>query len=391
MTLVALTRLRITVAREGATVTRSKQKWSTPRGLVNDPKLAIDKCGLESSTDLTELFQSYWRDALNAGRPGVRRSSPWMNLPQYWLAPQEDLGKRRYNNKSVLGLDFMRTGCSRYSTLLNGGPARNNNKIWDSSPYRVRRDSHQKIGRVLRHCSLYRTGTTTEGRLRVRQYGQSLAECTTRQGRYPIPRETMFRHILRTCSSGIGMSGRLSKTDLRSLGGPAGLFDEIYIKPLGKKDSGGFQVQVRKFGRRLKGPGHNLIDVGYGVSQALPVVTELLRSDDPDMFLLQQPEVHLHPSAQAAMGSLFCQLATPNRQLIVETHSDHLMNRILADVRDGVSGLKAEDISILFFERRELDIVIHSLQLDKEGNVRHAPDTYRRFFLEETARLLELQ
>ena len=46
----------------------------------------------------------------------------------------------------------------------------------------------------------------------------------------------------------------------------------------------------------------NLIDVGYGVSQALPVLTELLREDCSPVFLLQQPEVHLHPSAQAALG-----------------------------------------------------------------------------------------
>ena len=62
----------------------------------------------------------------------------------------------------------------------------------------------------------------------------------------------------------------------------------------------------------------NLIDVGYGVSQVLPVITELLRSEAPPLFLLQQPEVHLHPSAQAALGSLFCQIAGKERQIIVE-------------------------------------------------------------------------
>ena len=89
--------------------------------------------------------------------------------------------------------------------------------------------------------------------------------------------------------------------------------------------------------------------MGYGVSQLLPVVTELLREDAQLMFLLQQPEVHLHPSAQAALGSLFCQIASPDCQLVVETHSDHLMDRIRMDVRDGVTDLKPSDVSILFF------------------------------------------
>ena len=77
------------------------------------------------------------------------------------------------------------------------------------------------------------------------------------------------------------------------------------------------------------------------------------------MFLLQQPEVHLHPSAQAALGSLFCRVAGPECQLIVETHGDHLLDRVRMDVRDGVSDLKPEDVSVLFFERNDL-VVSHS-------------------------------
>ena len=178
------------------------------------------------------------------------------------------------------------------------------------------------------------------------------------------------------------------KEVVEKFGREAGLFDEIHIHHLGKRDSEPFQVRVRKFGRRLKGPPRNLIDVGYGVSQVLPVITELLRKDAPRMFLLQQPEVHLHPSAQAALGSLFCQVAASDRQLIVETHSDHLLDRVRMDVRDGEGRLKPDDVSILFFERDELDVHIHPLRLDEEGNVLDAPDSYRRFFMEETRRSL---
>ena len=178
------------------------------------------------------------------------------------------------------------------------------------------------------------------------------------------------------------------KERLENYGKAAGLFDEISIKPLGKRDSEPFQVQVRKFGGRRKGPPRNLIDVGYGISQVLPVVTELLLEDAPPMFLLQQPEVHLHPVAQAALGSLFCQIADSDRQLVVETHSDHLLNRVRMDVRDGVSALKPDDVSILFFERNDLDVQIHSIRIDEEGNILDAPDSYGNFFMEETARSL---
>ena len=106
------------------------------------------------------------------------------------------------------------------------------------------------------------------------------------------------------------------------------------------------------------------------------------------MFLLQQPEVHLHPSAQAALGSLFCQVAAAGKQLIVETHSDHVIDRIRMDVRDGTSALKHEDVSILFFERDELDVRIHSLGIDDQGNITGAPPSYRQFFMEEVRRSL---
>lgn len=180
------------------------------------------------------------------------------------------------------------------------------------------------------------------------------------------------------------------KDRLERFGAASGLFDEISIIRLGKRGGVPFQIQFRKYARRRKGPRHNLIDVGYGVSQALPVIIELLRDEAANLFLLQQPEVHLHPRAQAALGSLFCQVAGPFRQLVVETHSDYLLDRVRMEVRDGAAGLKPDDVSILFFERTDLDVHIHSLEIDKLGNIVNAPDSYGNFFMDETARLLRL-
>ena len=181
------------------------------------------------------------------------------------------------------------------------------------------------------------------------------------------------------------------KVQLERFGQSAGLFDEISIRQLGRKDSEPFQMQVRRYDGALKGPQRNLIDVGYGVSQVLPVLVELLRVDHQDNdnlrpLLLQQPEVHLHPSAQAALGSLFCNVAGPHRQLVVETHSDHLIDRVRMEVRDRTTALLPEHVSVLFFERGTLDVRIHSLRIDDEGNILDAPNGYRQFFMEETRR-----
>ena len=181
------------------------------------------------------------------------------------------------------------------------------------------------------------------------------------------------------------------KERLERFGVASGLFDEIFIESFGRMDDASpFQIQIRKFGGKLKGNRRNLIDVGYGVSQTLPIITELLRSDAPSVFLLQQPEVHLHPSAQAALGSLFCSIAGTDRQLVVETHSDYIIDRVRMDVRDGKTGLKPEDVSILYFERGEADVKIHSIGLDEQGNVLDAPEGYRQFFADELTRSIGL-
>ena len=180
------------------------------------------------------------------------------------------------------------------------------------------------------------------------------------------------------------------KASLEDFGRKSGLFDDISVVSFGKTSGAPFQIRVRKWGKRRKGVERNLIDVGYGVSQALPMLTELLRPDAPQMFLLQQPEVHLHPSAQAALGSLFCAVASQGKQIIVETHSDYIIDRVRMDVRDKTTGLKPDDVSILYFERGDLDVKIHSIRLDEMGNVLDAPHSYGKFFMEETRRSLGL-
>ena len=180
------------------------------------------------------------------------------------------------------------------------------------------------------------------------------------------------------------------KADLESFGRAAGLFDEITVKSFGKTDGDPFQLQIRKHGKRRKGPWRNLIDAGYGVSQALPLITELLRRDAPDIFLLQQPEIHLHPQAEAALGSLLATTAANGRQIIAETHSDYLIDRVRMDVRDGVTTLQPDDVSILYFEPGDSAVKIHSLRLDKMGNTLDAPPSYGKFFMDEINRSVGL-
>ena len=177
---------------------------------------------------------------------------------------------------------------------------------------------------------------------------------------------------------------------LIEFGRDSGLFDDFKIEHLGKSEGSPFQIHVRKHGHQRKGKYRNLVDVGYGISQILPILTELFREDGARMLLLQQPEIHLHPSAQAALGTLFCSMAAAGKQLIVETHSDHLLDRVRMDVRDKITGLKPEDVSILYFERSDSGTKVHSIMIDQQGDMLGAPLGYRQFFMDEINRSIGL-
>lgn len=71
-----------------------------------------------------------------------------------------------------------------------------------------------------------------------------------------------------------------------------------------------------------------LPDVGFGVSQILPILIEALRMEKEEILILEQPEIHLHPSLQSKLAEFILNLAKANRFFIIETHSEHFINRL---------------------------------------------------------------
>lgn len=178
------------------------------------------------------------------------------------------------------------------------------------------------------------------------------------------------------------------KSKLEEFGKKSDLFDEIKVDFLLEDTSSSpFRLLFRKSGgARLKGGWKNMIDIGFGVSQSLPLLVDLLREDSPNIVFLQQPEVHLHPKAQASFGSLICELAAAGKWIFIETHSDTILCRIRMDVRDEVVNLSHNNVCTLFFERIGQEAKIHTMGFNQQGNITRAPDHYRKFFLMETKR-----
>lgn len=188
--------------------------------------------------------------------------------------------------------------------------------------------------------------------------------------------------LAKLLSRGNGEAARARELIL-GFGKASGLFSSLDVRQFGDGKSGDpFQVLFGIEGQKRT---RNAIDVGYGISQVLPLLVDLVTLET-STFLLQDPEVHLHPRAQAEVGSLLLREASKGRQFIVETHSDFIVDRVCMDVRDGKA--KAEDVQILFFERTDGEVAIHPISVDQQGNIVGAPPHYRAFFEHETSRYL---
>ena len=179
--------------------------------------------------------------------------------------------------------------------------------------------------------------------------------------------------------------------DLVEFGSDAGLFSDIKVRRHGKQMSDPFQLQVKVRSSHYA----NIVDVGYGVGQSLPILVDIMAANDrrsrlrrhERTFLLQQPEVHLHPRGQAQLASLFIKaLKNRRNRFLIETHSDYIVDRVRISVRQRL--LKPDDVSILYFEPKGNAVEIHNMSLDGNGNLEGAPPGYREFFLRETNELL---
>ena len=172
------------------------------------------------------------------------------------------------------------------------------------------------------------------------------------------------------------------RKELVSFGKESQLFSDIDIRSFGKQSGDPFQLLIK-----ARGPKANIMDVGYGVSQILPLLVDTIRSKERT-FLLQQPEVHLHPKGQAALANLFAELTkSRGHSFLIETHSDYIVDRMRVCVRKGE--IDARDVVILYFAPdKNGGVKIHPIELDEGGQIKNPPPGYRDFFIKEIDRVL---
>ncbi len=134
----------------------------------------------------------------------------------------------------------------------------------------------------------------------------------------------------------------------------------------------------------------NLTDVGFGVSQILPVLTQCFYAPQEATTIIEQPEVHLHPSAQAVLADVFIdaiqaqdEKGNPhNIQLLIESHSEHFLRRLQRRIAE--QKIHSLDTAIYFCEMTASGSILKALDIDDYGNIKNWP---AKFFGDEVGDL----
>ncbi|MEW6236132.1 MAG: DUF3696 domain-containing protein [Candidatus Omnitrophota bacterium] len=160
------------------------------------------------------------------------------------------------------------------------------------------------------------------------------------------------------------------------------MIDSFSLRPIAanRKD---YELLVRK---TPKSPEVLITDVGFGVSQILPVLVLCYYAPKGSIILLEQPEIHLHPSVQSVLADVFIDVVN-NRgvQLIIESHSEHLLRRLQRRIAE--EKLASEDAALYFCKMDEDSSKIEKLEVNPYGDICNWP---KDFFGDEMDDLVEM-
>ena len=146
------------------------------------------------------------------------------------------------------------------------------------------------------------------------------------------------------------------------------LIQSFSLKPIAenRKD---YEVRMRK---TATSPEVLITDVGFGVSQILPVLVLCYYVPEGSIILLEQPEIHLHPSVQSSLADVLIDVVkNRNIQVIVESHSEHLLRRLQRRIAEEV--IAADALALYFCRIDNGESKIDRLNVDEEGNITNWP------------------
>lgn len=118
---------------------------------------------------------------------------------------------------------------------------------------------------------------------------------------------------------------------------------------------------------------YNVSNVGFGVSQVLPILVSGLIERKDELLMLEQPEIHLHPAAQMGIADFLLSMAATERELIIETHSDHIINRVVKRIMQDKTGQLNKIVKIYYINSNERENPITEINIDPQKGITNAP------------------
>lgn len=143
-----------------------------------------------------------------------------------------------------------------------------------------------------------------------------------------------------------------------------------------------------KVGTDLGGALHNLMHVGVGVSQVLPILVMSLMAEPSSVLIFEQPEIHLHPRVQARLGDFLLSLAMLGKQCIVETHSEYLINRLRWRAAVDKENKVSDRMGIYFVEKHEGRSEYRKIEVNEYGAIVDWPEGFFDQSQEDSEKIL---
>lgn len=129
-------------------------------------------------------------------------------------------------------------------------------------------------------------------------------------------------------------------------------------------------------GHQVVSTSYRPTNVGFGITYALPIVVSVLAARPGSLLIVENPEAHLHPRGQVKIGELLARAVTSGVQVLIETHSDHVLNGIRLAVHDGHTSPTAIKVFYNSWEQGSKSPTLTQLQIQRDGRLSGWPDGF---------------
>lgn len=140
---------------------------------------------------------------------------------------------------------------------------------------------------------------------------------------------------------------------------------------------------------QVKVLGNAATNVGFGITYALPILVSGLTVPEGGMLIVENPEAHLHAKAQSNMGYFLARMASAGVRIIIETHSEHIVNGIRRMIVEGKTEMSHEDMTIYFFQNKNGEKNIMEFGMDEWGNLNEFPVDFFDQVRQDMSKLME--